>query len=102
MISSERAKRRLEPVPSWSWSDAARLMFESTTPPDRLLHDDLGPTPDPDNFDAWCMQKALRESAERMAALLSEAGLTPADVSHFDPNRHRENLVAKYLEDEYL
>lgn len=103
-LTSSRAKRRTDPLPplDWSWSDAASLMFESTTPPDRLLREDVGPGSDPENFQAWCMKKALLESAERMAQLLNEAGLTPADVAHLDPNRNRPNAVEKYLQDEIV
>lgn len=100
MTSSERRPRG-HPI-AWSWTDAQHIMFEATSAPDRLLTEDLGPSPDPERFQEWCMKKALRESCERMAQLLNEAGVSWEDVQHLDPNQNRPNKVAEYLAEEYL
>ena len=94
--SKHRPRGPIPPLP-WYWSDAAALMFEAGTPPDRLLHDDLGPRDGVEDFQAWCMKQALVEAAERMARLLTEAGVDPADFSHLDPNQSRRNLAAEHL-----
>lgn len=97
--SDQRGRPRGHPA-AWSWSDARGFLFESTTAPDRLLTTDLGPDAPREDFQAWLMQKALRESCERVAQLLNEAGLSPEDVQHLDPNHGRQNMVADFLQEE--
>lgn len=87
---------------AWTWTDARGLLFEATTAPDRLLTTDLGKPRTPEELQDFVMQQALRESCERVATLLNEAGLSLEDVQHLDPNRHRVNQVGKYLESDFL
>lgn len=75
------------------------MLFERTTAPDRLMHTDLGHHSmwtDQDR-EAFFMQQALKESAQRMADLLTEAGISPEDIKHLNPNKDRPNIVADEL-----
>ncbi len=86
----------------WTWTDAQRMIFEASSAPDRLLSTDLGPQAARDDFQAFCMKQALRESCERVAMLLNEAGLSLDDVQHLDPNRQRVQQLGKMLEDDSI
>lgn len=94
MISS---KPRGHPI-AWNWASAKDLLFEHSTPPERVLSTDQGAPRTPEELEAFCMKQALRESCERFAALLNEAGITWEDVQHLDPNQGRGSVVASELE----
>lgn len=72
---------------SFDWVKAKELIFEASTAPDRLLSTDLGPSHDPEDFQAWCMKQAMREGMERLALILNEAGLSWDDLCQFSPNK---------------
>lgn len=72
---------RTNPVP-WSWQSAGHLLFDHSTPADRLLSTDLGQPRSMEELQQLAMQQSLREAAEKTAQLLNEAGISLDDVKH--------------------
>lgn len=101
MTSSDRRGRPRGHPTAWSWSDAKDLLFEHSTPPERMLSTDQGQPRTLEELQAFCMKQALREACERTATLLNEAGISLDDLSHLNPNKGRGKTVANEM-DGYL
>lgn len=99
MTSSKRKDRQRGHPVAWSWQSAGHLLFEHSTPPDRLLSEDMGQPRTMEELQALAMQESLRDAAQRMAELLNEAGLSLEDVMHLHPAHGRSSAVADELGD---